>query len=61
MKNIMMSLVALFILGSCANEVVEPTVEETVVDTTVVVEEEVVTEEVDMEEVEGGGEMAMEE
>lgn len=60
MKNIMMSLVALFILGSCANESVEPAVEETVVDTTVVTEE-VVTEEVAIEEVEAEGEMAMEE
>lgn len=55
-----MSLVALFILASCANESVEPAVEETVVDTTVV-EEEVVTEEVAIEEVEAEGEMAMEE
>lgn len=50
-----MSLVAMFILASCANETVEPAVEETV-DTTVVVEEEVLLEEVETE-----GEMAMEE
>lgn len=51
-----MSLVALFVLASCANESVEPAVEETTVDTTVVVEEEVLVEEVEVE-----GEVATEE
>jgi hypothetical protein len=50
MKQIIASVFALAILASCANETVEPAVEETV-DTTVVVEEEVVTEEVVTEEV----------
>jgi hypothetical protein len=50
MKHIIASVFALAILASCANETVEPAVEETV-DTTVVVEEEVVTEEVVTEEV----------